>query len=95
MSPQNERRLVSLRREVPQDRSALHAELWEAVSRPVTAAGGHAWRFVSSADERQSLEFLEFKAGSDPRRDPRVAEALKRLDEAVGPAQVEEWLEAR
>lgn len=87
------RRLVSLRRRTdPADRAQYDA-LWAGLQGAATAAGAHAWRFVACGDPGQSLEFLEFAQGADPRDLPEVATLLTRLDAEAGRAEAEEWTE--
>jgi hypothetical protein len=74
---------------------ARYDALWSGVQTAATAAGAHAWRFVACGDPRQTLEFLEFPEGADPRDLPEVAALLARLDAEAGEAEVEEWDEYR
>lgn len=90
-----ERRLVSLRRRVPHSRGARYRELWSALEAEATEAGAHAWRFASPRDGELHLEFLEFRAGADPREGEGTRAILRGLEAEVATAEVEEWVEAR
>lgn len=95
MTTRRERRLVSLRRQVPPGQEDHHRELWAALALEVTRGGAHAWHFVRRDEPALHLEFLEFEQGMDPREWPDVGDLLARLDEEIGPADAEEWLEPR
>lgn len=84
------RRLVSIRRSVAGSRAADYDALWSAVRQRVEAAGAHAWRFAAADDGTRRMEFIEFRAGADPRRGPEVRAALDRLEGAF-PGEEEEW----
>lgn len=86
------RRLISLRRRVPPERGQEYHELWAEARRLATGQGAHAWHFVSATSPGEHLEFLEFRADGDPRREPELAGVLRRLD-GIGAARVEEWQE--
>lgn len=90
-----ERRLVSLRRRVAGASRERYGELWSALEADAVAGGAHAWRFVSATDASLHLEFLEFRGDADPRTADAARRHLRMLDEEVGRAQVEEWLEPR
>jgi hypothetical protein len=85
------RRLVSLRRVVPEPAEASYDALWLSLAADVREHGGHAWRFASAAESTLRLEFLEHAGDADPRRRPAVLDLLRRLDAEVAPAAVEEW----
>ena len=95
-----ERRLVSIRRFVPQHRRGDYAELWAQLHAAATARGAHAWHF-QNADEGTPgvfLEFIEFGPESDPRSDTTVLEAIRALHAEFGqpyptPSTLEEWVE--
>jgi hypothetical protein len=89
------RRLVGLRRRVPSDRRAAYDAAWAAARDRAERRGAHAWRFVAAGSAELFLEFLEFAAESDPRDDPQLAAALRRLDRELGAADVEEWDELK
>jgi hypothetical protein len=91
----NQRRLLSVRRQVPVDRSQSYQSLWTALAAAATAGGAHAWRFVSSIDAESHLEFLEFGAGADPREAGEVRMLIDRLEAEAGASTVEEWIEER
>ena len=93
--PNIQRRLLSVRRQVPIDRSQLYQALWTALATAATAGGAHAWRFVSSIDAECHLEFLEFGADSDPREAVEVRALIDRLEAEVGASTFEEWIEDR
>lgn len=84
------RRLVSLRRRVAAEQDQAYRTLWEEARRLATEHGAHAWRFAAATDPRERLEFLEFRADADPRREPELAAVLRRLD-GIAAANVEEW----
>jgi hypothetical protein len=91
------RRLVSIRRLVPQDRIPEYAELWAALHRAATARGAHAWAFASADHRDVFLEFLEFGDASDIRADPETVAAIQALHERFGepyppPKTLEEWV---
>jgi len=93
-----ERRLVSIRRFVPQHRRGEYAEIWSSLHAAATAQGAHAWNFVSADTPGVFLEFLEFGPESDVRDDPRVLQAIKELHAEFGmpypsPNTLEEWVE--
>ena len=90
-----ERRLVSIRRFVPQHRRGEYAELWAALHAAATAQGAHAWHFISA---ETSGVFLEFGPESDVRADPAVVEGIRLLHAEFGmpypsPNTIEEWVE--
>lgn len=95
MSPRIERRLLVIRRRVPDAAAERYLELWSELTDIAAGAGFHAWRFASPADPAQRLEFLEYEAGSDPRAEDGAAAVLRNLDVEVAAPQVEEWLEER
>jgi hypothetical protein len=88
-----ERRLVSMSRGPDGIDGREYRSAWAALRRAVEAAGGNAWRFRSAAAGDLYIEFLEFRDGADPRRDPEVAKALEALDRRF-PGRVEEWVDA-
>jgi hypothetical protein len=93
-----ERRLVSIRRFVPQHKRGEYAEAWAGLHQAATARGAHAWHFVSAETPGVFLEFLEFGPESDPRSDPQVLEAIRTLHAEFGmpypsPNTLEEWVE--
>jgi hypothetical protein len=93
-----ERRLVSIRRFVPQHRRGEYADVWQSLHAAATARGAHAWHFVSSDTPGVFLEFLEFGPESDVRDDPQVLEAIRELHTEFGlpyptPSTLEEWVE--
>jgi hypothetical protein len=85
------RRLVSLRRPIPEAVVERYDELWLALAAEVRALDAHAWRFASASDRDLRLEFLEFAAARDPRELPPVRELLHRLDVEIASASAEEW----
>jgi hypothetical protein len=95
VSAREQRRLLSLRRRVAAESAARYHDLWRDLAAAVTAAGSNAWRFVADGNGDLHLEFLEFEASRDPRADPTILLRLARLDDEVGSAAVEEWLEER
>ena len=93
-----ERRLVSIRRFVPQHRRGEYAAAWAELHAAATAQGAHAWHFVSAETPGVFLEFLEFGPESDIRADPAVLEAIRLLHSEFGmpypsPNTLEEWVE--
>jgi hypothetical protein len=70
-----------------------YRDAWATLRRAVEAAGGNAWRFRSAEQSERYIEFLEFRAGADPRQVPEVATALAVLDRRF-PGRVEEWVDA-
>jgi hypothetical protein len=91
------RRLVSIRRTVPQDRIPEYAELWAALHRAATERGAHAWSFASVDHRDVFLEFLEFGEASDVRADAATVAAIQALHERFGdaypaPRTLEEWV---
>jgi hypothetical protein len=86
-----DRRLVSLRRTVPEEAGARYDALWLELAAEVRAGGAHAWRFASSSLPSLRLEFLEFADGADPRDRPEIGGLLRRLEREVAPASAEEW----
>jgi hypothetical protein len=94
------RHLVSIRRSIPESGHGEYDAAWQRVQHAATEQGAHAWRFVSATHTDLFLEFLEFEANRDPRREPVVAAALRDLDRRfpapAPPADaVEEWTEMR
>ena len=89
------RQLVSQIRTVPAAARPRYDALWEDVRREATALGAHAWRFHSTIHPERYLEFLEFAAAGDPRRESAVADPLLALDRDLGTAEVEEWEELK
>lgn len=93
-----ERRLVSIRRFVPQHRRGEYADIWGTLHSAATAKGAHAWHFVSADTPGVFLEFLEFGPESDVRDDPQVLDAIRELHNEFGqpypsPNTLEEWVE--
>ncbi len=91
------RRLVSIRRLVPQERIPEYVELWTALHLAATARGAHAWSFVSTDHANVFLEFLEFGDASDVRADEPTLAAIQALHERFGdpyppPKTLEEWV---
>jgi len=86
-----ERRLVSVRRTVPGAEADRYLEAWERLAGLVQEAGGHAWCFRSMEDDALRIEFLEFRAGSDPRAEAAVREAAEAL-EKISQGRTEEWV---
>lgn len=95
MSPRIDRRLLVIRRRVPEAASERYLELWSELSEIAAASDFHAWRFVSPDDAAERLEFIEYEAGSDPRAGDGAAALLQSLEDEVAPPRVEEWLEER
>lgn len=95
MNQREERRLLCIRRSVPEAGEEQYRTLWARLAGIVRESGSHAWRFVDPQDSRSRLEFLEYEAVNDPRRHPEANEVLKRLDAEIAPSSVEEWLEER
>jgi hypothetical protein len=89
----SERHLISLRRRIGADQHAAYDAAWHHLRDAAVARGAHAWRFRSAADATEFLEFLEFRAGADPRSHTPVRDALAALDR-LAPASPEEWREA-
>ena len=89
------RRLVSTRRRVGAAQRDGYHTLWGELHGRATALGAHAWRFAAAAEPELFLEFLEFRAGSDPRADAAVDALLRRMDAEAGTSQAEEWDEVR
>jgi|SRR3954463_9023 hypothetical protein len=93
-----ERRLVSIRRFVPQHRREEYAGIWATLHAAAGAQGAHAWHFISAETPGVFLEFLEFGPESDVRSDPDVLEAIRQLHNEFGmpyptPNTLEEWVE--
>lgn len=95
MNPRIERRLLVIRRRVPEAAASRYLELWSELAALAAAAGFHAWRFVSPDDAAERLEFLEYEAGSDPRDTTGAGAVLHRLETEVAAPHLEEWLEDR
>lgn len=93
MNPKVDRRLLCLRRTVDPGREREYRALWAELKGLAENSGAHAWRFASPSDPAERLEFLEYEAGHDPRRE--AGAILARLDSEIGAASVEEWLEDR
>jgi len=92
-----QRRLVSIRRLVPEDRIPEYAEAWTRLHRAATARGAHAWWFASATHRDVYVEFLEFDQESDPRGDEDVVGAILALQEKFNepypaPLTLEEWV---
>lgn len=87
------RKLISIRRRVPETESALYEAAWAALAAPVRDRGAHAWRFRGETDRLLFIEFLEFADGVDPRDDDAVRAALDEL-ERIGAGNSEGWLDA-
>jgi hypothetical protein len=91
------RRLVSIRRHVPQDRIPEYAELWAKLHHAASLRGAHAWAFASADHKDTYIEFLEFGGDSDVRSDEGVVAAIQALHEKFGepypaPRTLEEWV---
>lgn len=98
MTPIGERRLVSIRRFVPQHRREEYAGAWSVLHAAASALGAHAWHFLSADTPGVFLEFLEFGPESDVRSDTATLEAIRVLHEQFGlpypsPNTLEEWVE--
>jgi hypothetical protein len=87
-----ERQLVSTHRKVAERLTPEYDAAWERLRAEVGAAA-HAWRFRSMTDRSGFVEFLEFPADGDPRRQGRVVEILRELD-AIAAGKVEVWTDA-
>jgi len=94
-----ERRLISIRRMVPEGRRFEYEAAWRRLHGAVTSTeGAHAWRFRSDEVEGLFLEFLEFGTDADVRGDMEVLDAIKALHEEFHdpypiPKTIEEWIE--
>jgi hypothetical protein len=88
----SDRHLVSIRRMVPATQRAEYDAAWHHLHSEITTSGAHAWRFQSLAARDLHLEFIEFKASTDPRPHPPIAAALHHLDSLFPAAAVEEWI---
>jgi hypothetical protein len=92
-----DRRLLSTRRLVPQDRRTEYERDWSRVVELAKEHGFHAWRFRAVSPEELYVEFLEFRRGADPRKRVQVAWALEEIrhhfpDPAPPPSSPdEEW----
>jgi hypothetical protein len=91
------RRLVTIRRHVPQDRIPEYAEAWAVLHNAATARGAHAWAFASADHRDTYIEFLEFGDDSDVRNDTATVAAISalhaRFHEAYPqPLTMEEWV---
>ena len=92
------RRLVSIRRHVPNDRLPEYLELWTALRTAVRAHGAHAWHFARAGEPELFIEFLEFGSDSDVRADETVVQGIQALHDRFGdpyppPMTLEEWVE--
>ncbi|HEX6037842.1 hypothetical protein [Longimicrobium sp.] len=92
-----QRRLVTIRRHVPQDRLSDYAEGWTRLHNAVTARGAHAWWFASASQPDVYIEFLEFGPETDPRGDEAVVNAIRALQLQFNemyptPLTLEEWV---
>lgn len=92
-----QRRLVTLRRFVPQERLSEYAEAWARLHNVVSAHGAHAWWFASATHPDVYIEFLEFGKETDPRGDEAVVAAILALKEKFSemyppPLPLEEWV---
>jgi len=86
-----DRRLVSVIRSVPAEERHRYGSAWKRVVEAATLAGARAWRFAS-IEGIDHIEFLEFRAGNDPRDNAGVAKAIAGL-ELIAPGIVREWVE--
>ena len=91
------RRLVTIRRHVPQDRIPEYAEAWAVLHNAATARGAHAWAFASADHRDTYIEFLEFGDDSDVRNDTATVAAIQALHEKFHdpypqPMTREEWV---
>jgi hypothetical protein len=89
----SERRLVSTERRVPRTAEDRYDAAWTGVLAAASARSAHAWRFRSAGEEGLFVEFLEFRAGADPREDPPLRRALDEL-ERISAGLTREWLDA-
>ena len=94
---QDERRLISIRRWVPDESRDEYDAAWLRLHAVATAGGGHAWRFASASDANLYLEFLEFAAARDLRENPEILASLQALHQNFGdpypaPTTIEEWI---
>lgn len=91
------RRLISIRRHVPEEGLAEYDALWGALHAAATEHGAHAWRFRSADVADVYLEFLEFGAETDIRATPSVLAGIQALHRHFGdvypmPKTIEEWV---
>lgn len=87
------RLLLVVRRRVSAADSAVYDEAWSRFREAALGKGAKAWRFRSTGDAHEFLEFLEFSANADPREDEAIRAAVAVLD-GVSPAATEEWEDA-
>jgi hypothetical protein len=87
------RLLLTRVRTVPPSSRAAYDSRWEELRRSATARGAHAWRFLSTILPDRYVEFLEFAHDADPRTDPDVAGAARRLDLGFPAEEAGEWRE--
>lgn len=87
------RKLTEIRRRVPLALMRQYDESWEALRAGVQAHGAHAWRFRSSHEALEFVEFVEHGDGQEPLSRPEVKEMLKEMDR-IAPGVAEEFVEA-
>lgn len=92
-----QRRLVTNRRYVPEDRIPEYAEAWTLLHNAAKARGAHAWAFASVEHRNVYIEFLEFGDESDVRADPVIAASIQNLqikfnDPYPAPRAMENWV---
>ena len=92
-----QRRRVTIRRHVPQERLSEYAEGWTRLHNAASARGAHAWWFASATHPDVYMEFLEFGKETDPRGDEAVVAAIYALQQKFNemyapPLPLEEWV---
>jgi hypothetical protein len=87
------RTLLAVERRVPEATWSGYELGWRRFVVAATAAGAKAWRFRSAQNAELFMEFLEFDAGADPRREGEVSAAGVDL-ESFGSSRSEEWIDA-
>ena len=87
------RTLISIERRVENEQSSHYETAWAKFRESAVARGAKAWRFRSAGDESLYLEFLEFKAGADPRGAPEIQGCTATLD-GIAAGRSTAWLDA-
>ncbi len=89
-----QRILTSTRRSAPPARQREYDAAWLRIQQIAATLDTRAWRFQAVNEPGLFLEFLEFAAGSDPRLEPALRDALRAMDAVFPPVSAAElWAE--
>lgn len=85
------RKLLVTRRNVATAKRRQYDDLWRRVRDLASSSGGRAWRFRSSRNEDQFLEFVEWSGATDLEA---ASAGLRQELEALAPGNGDVWMES-